>query len=111
MTTTFSEQFKKIRRHQDLSQEEIANKLFISRETISQWENDEATPNLSQLVQLSRLFDVSLDELVLNDSSHHRHDEHPTNFWQFAESYWWLIFPIGGFLSWFIPHIIEVIKQ
>ncbi|MCB8504334.1 helix-turn-helix domain-containing protein, partial [Enterococcus durans] len=51
----------------DFSQEELAEKLFVSRQTISNWENERSYPDVHNLLLLSVLFDVSLDELVKGD--------------------------------------------
>ena len=62
-----SKQIKKIRKQCDFSQEELAEKLFVSRQTISNWENERSYPDVHNLLLLSVLFDVSLDELVKGD--------------------------------------------
>lgn len=43
----------------------MAEKLYISRQAVSKWENGEATPDIDKLVQLAEIFGVSLDYLVL----------------------------------------------
>ncbi|GGE24047.1 helix-turn-helix domain-containing protein [Streptococcus himalayensis] len=62
---TFSEQLKALRVAKSLSQEELAQKLFISRQSISKWENGDATPDMENLITLATCLEVSLDELVL----------------------------------------------
>ncbi|NQM47733.1 helix-turn-helix transcriptional regulator [Streptococcus suis] len=49
----------------NLSQDDLAEKLYISRQAVSKWENGEATPDIDKLVQLAEIFGVSLDYLVL----------------------------------------------
>ena len=61
-----SEKILLLRRQQGLSQEEVAEKLGISRQSISRWELGTALPDASNLLQLSRLFSVSAD-FLLND--------------------------------------------
>lgn len=56
-----------LRKNGKLSQENLAERLNVSRQTISKWELNESAPNLKQAKQLSKLFKVSLDELVGND--------------------------------------------
>ncbi|MCK1200418.1 helix-turn-helix domain-containing protein [Streptococcus uberis] len=63
--TPFSSQLKILRQAKNLSQEALAEQLFISRQAISKWENGDATPDLENLVKLAEIFKVSLDELVL----------------------------------------------
>ena len=53
-----------LRNRENLSQEELAEKLFVTRQAVSRWENGETTPNTETLKQLSRLFDVSINTLL-----------------------------------------------
>lgn len=52
------------RKKQGLSQESIAEKLGVSRQTVSKWELDETTPDIYQAKKLSHFYNLSLDELV-----------------------------------------------
>ena len=56
-----------LRKKNGLSQEELAEKVGVARQTISKWELGETSPDLKQSKELSRIFKVSLDELVDND--------------------------------------------
>lgn len=58
------EKLYELRRAAGLSQEELAEKLSVSRQAVSKWENGAAQPELSKLVELSRLYGVSVDELL-----------------------------------------------
>ena len=60
-------QIKKHRQKTQLSQEELANRVYVSRQTISNWENDKSYPDVNSLVLLSEIFQVSLDTLVKGD--------------------------------------------
>lgn len=60
-------QIRKYRSEMQLSQEELAEKVFVSRQTISNWENDKNYPDIKSLVLLSDIFGVSLDNLVKGD--------------------------------------------
>ncbi|WP_040537524.1 helix-turn-helix domain-containing protein [Lentilactobacillus parafarraginis] len=62
-----SKQIKTHREREGLSQEELAEKLFVSRQTISNWENDRTYPDIDSLLLLSNQFGISLDELVKGD--------------------------------------------
>ena len=53
-----------LRTKNGLSQEELAEKLFVTRQAISRWETGETIPNIETLKLLSRLFDVSIDTLL-----------------------------------------------
>lgn len=56
-----------LRKKNGLSQEELAEKVGVARQTISKWELGETSPDLKQSKELSKIFKVSLDELVDND--------------------------------------------
>lgn len=56
-----------LRKKLGLSQEELAEKVGVARQTISKWELDETSPDLKQAKKLSQIFKISLDELVDND--------------------------------------------
>lgn len=58
---------KKFREKFNLSQEELADKVYSSRQTISNWENDKTYPDINSLKLLSNIFDVSLDNLIEGD--------------------------------------------
>lgn len=60
-------QIKKYRTEFSLSQDELAEKLFVTRQSISNWENDRTYPDIKSLVLLSVVFSVSLDQLVKGD--------------------------------------------
>ena len=53
-----------LRTKNGLSQEELADKLFVTRQAVSRWESGETTPNAQTLKTLSRLFDVSVNTLL-----------------------------------------------
>ena len=60
----FNEKLKELRKSRSLTQEELAEALFVSRTAISKWESGRGYPNLDSLKQLSRFFSVSIDELI-----------------------------------------------
>ena len=55
----------RLRAEHHLSQGDLAEALAVSRQSVSQWETDSSVPDLDRLVKLSRVFDVTLDELVM----------------------------------------------
>ena len=60
-------QIRKYRMEAKLSQDELADKIFVTRQTISNWENDRNYPDIRSLVLLSSVFGISLDILVKGD--------------------------------------------
>lgn len=61
---TFGERLYELRNKNNLSQEELAEVLDVSRQSISKWENDKAYPEMTRLLFMSDYFDVSLDYLM-----------------------------------------------
>ena len=57
-----------LRTKSGLSQDELAEKVFVTRQAVSRWENGETTPNTETLKLLSRLFDVSINTLISRDA-------------------------------------------
>ena len=55
-----------LRKSEKLSQEKLAEKIGVTRQTISNWELNESSPDLKQAKELSKVFNISLDELVGN---------------------------------------------
>lgn len=60
-------QIKKYRNELSLSQETLAEKVYVSRQTISNWENDKSYPDVNSLVLLGEVFHTSLDNLIKGD--------------------------------------------
>lgn len=56
-----------LRKNNKLSQEDLAEKLGVTRQTISKWELGQTYPSINQAKELSKIFNISLDELVNND--------------------------------------------
>ena len=59
---------KEKRKEYRLTQEELAEKVLVSPKTISNWENGKTTPDLESLIILAKLFNMSLDKLLLEGS-------------------------------------------
>lgn len=60
-------QIRKYRAKLELSQEELAEKVYVTRQTVSNWENGKSYPDIHSLLLLSSLFDISLDQLIKGD--------------------------------------------
>lgn len=64
MENIFKSQLSALRQKKHLSQELLAQKLFVSRQSISKWENGESEPNIDKLISISEIFSVNLDFLL-----------------------------------------------
>lgn len=60
-------QIRKYRKEQSLSQDELAERVYVSRQTISNWENDKSYPDVNSLILLSEVFHTSIDNLIKGD--------------------------------------------
>lgn len=61
----FGEQIKKLRKQKNLTQEQMASQLGISRQAVSNWENDRNLPDIEMLISIAVTFQISLDDLIL----------------------------------------------
>lgn len=66
---TFSEKLKSIRKKAGMSQEKLAEKIGVSRQAITKWETDAGIPDIDNIMALSSLFNISLDELLSNEKT------------------------------------------
>ena len=68
MEMQICERLKEARKNTGMTQEEVAERVLVSRVTISSWENGKTLPDIASLISLSDLYNISLDELVKGDS-------------------------------------------
>ena len=57
-------QIKKYRSELQISQEQLADRIYVSRQTISNWENEKNYPDVNSLILLSEVFQTSIDKLI-----------------------------------------------
>lgn len=62
----FSEKLMNLRKSKGWSQDEFAQKINVTRQTVSKWELGQTVPDMNKLIEMSKLFEISLDELVNN---------------------------------------------
>lgn len=65
----FYENLNRLRKEKGWSQEELGNRLNVSRQTVSKWELGTTTPELNKLMELSRILQISIDELAGNSAT------------------------------------------
>ena len=61
---TIGERLYKLRKDKNISQEELANELNVSRQTISKWETGESSPDFDKIIPLCEYFNITSDELL-----------------------------------------------
>lgn len=64
---TFAEKLKSIRKQAGMSQEQLAERLGVSRQAVTKWETDAGIPDIENIMAISALFDISIDELLSNE--------------------------------------------
>lgn len=74
----FNEKLIELRRKKGLSQEELGYKLNVTRQTVSKWELGQTTPEMDKLIEISKEFDISIDELINDSEIHNLTDTIPT---------------------------------
>lgn len=119
-------QIKKYREKLGFSQDQLAEMLYVTRQSVSKWESGDAVPDLEKIVKMSKIFNVSLDNLVLGKESENKNIPEidtsefvydPTknlyvrrlgkmNFWEFLQKDWWIILVflwliLGFFRHWY----------
>ena len=104
----FGEKLTKLRKQKGLSQEELGYELNVTRQTISKWELGQTTPEMDKLVEMSKVFGVTVDELTsegeIANSEPQKIEDRPINDKPKNNSTWKVvllivaIFIIGGVL-------------
>ncbi|MEG0191421.1 MAG: helix-turn-helix transcriptional regulator [Lachnospiraceae bacterium] len=73
------QKLKKVRTQSGYTQEAVAEKINVSRQTISNWENEKSYPDILSVIELSDLYSISLDDLLKGDRKMIAHLEESTN--------------------------------
>ena len=73
---TFAEKLKSLRKQASMSQEQLAEKLGVSRQAVTKWETDTGIPDIENIKSISSLFDISIDELLSNENASQKKSEH-----------------------------------
>ena len=63
----FGEKLRKLRTDRGLTQDDLAEKIYVTRTAISKWESDRGYPNIDSLKAISKFFSVSIDDLLSPD--------------------------------------------
>ncbi len=83
---TVGEKIQKYRKDLDLSQEELGQKLLVSRQTISLWEKDQTVPTIDNLIRLREIFGVSVDEILGFETIEQNNEVLPNELYRFTFS-------------------------
>ena len=69
MNMKFNEKLIELRKKAGFSQEQLGDKLDVTRQTVSKWELGETTPEMEKLIRMSEIFNISIDELIGNNNN------------------------------------------
>jgi len=83
---TVGEKIQMYRKQLDLSQEELGQKLLVSRQTISLWEKDQTVPTIDNLIRLREIFGVSVDEILGFETIEQNNEISPDELYRFTFS-------------------------
>ncbi len=109
---TLGEKIKNYRQKLGLSQEQFAEKINVSRQAITKWENDSGIPDIDNLILLSKVMGVSLDELVMGEKDNDISDIQRSVINQRNRNCTLYLFAVIGFsftwFCWFISLLLNV---
>lgn len=71
----FNEKLIELRKKEGLSQEELGYKLNVTRQTVSKWELGQTTPEMDKLIEISKMFNISVDELINDSETNTKNDQ------------------------------------
>lgn len=109
---TLGERIKNYRQKAGLSQEQLAEKINVSRQAITKWENDSGIPDIDNLISLSKFMGLSLDELVMGEKENDISDIKRSAINQRNRNCKLYLFAVIGFsfalFCWFISLLLNV---
>ena len=109
---TLGEIIKNYRQKAGLSQEQLAEKINVSRQAITKWENDSGIPDIDNLISLSKVMGLSLDELVMGEKENDISDIKRSAINQRNRNCKLYLFAVIGFsfalFCWFISLLLNV---
>ena len=93
---------KELRNVKGWNQEVFADKVYVSRQTVSAWENDKSYPDIKSLLLMSEIFEVTLDDLIKGDIEMMHNEINQDSIRNFNK--WSTVFSIGFIILLFIPY-------
>lgn len=94
----FGEKLKRLREENAFTQDDVARKLNVTRQSVSNWENNKNLPDLTLLVTLSQLYNISLDNLVREEKNVVKSIKHQLHSYRTTALVTLLIFAVLAFL-------------
>lgn len=112
-TKSIGERIKSCREQENITQEDLSQKLNVSRQSVSKWEKGTSLPDIDRLVSLSELFNISLDELITGKEPYTKKvivknpPVHHMNAYEFWAKYWWTLMPFIGIIYAFLINLFD----
>mgnify|MGYP001007728346 CR=1 FL=1 len=99
----FNEKLQQLRKQKSLTQEELAEQLFVSRTAISKWESGRGLPNIDSLKAISKVFGITIDELLSGDDIIQAAEEEKKENAISLRTILYGLFDVMSFVFFFIP--------
>ena len=99
---SLGEKICNLRKSKNLTQEELGDLLKVSRQSVSKWESDMAYPETNHLIELSKIFNCSMDYLLKDEENINTDPNKKDNFVNFIKKHWrkiFIVFYICGFIA------------
>lgn len=97
MKSNFADNLKKIRKENNLSQEQLADKLGVSRQSVSKWESSAAYPEMDKVLQLCKMFNLNVDELLNQNIKELKEEKESVN-------------KVNNYVNSFLDYITKTVK-
>ena len=102
----FHEKLYELRKAAGMTQNDLAEKLNVSRQAVSRWEQGSAMPDVENLIAISDLFGVTLDELLRGEATpaHIPQEKPEPRYWDYVHPKWWLplVVAVAAFAWYFL---------
>lgn len=99
----FKEKLISLRKNNNMTQEELAEKIYVTRTAVSKWENGRGCPNLDSLKKISELFNISINDLLSSEEAIYLAEENNKEIVKNNSLYLFSILDIISFVIMFLP--------
>lgn len=101
----FKENLIQLRKKANLSQEQLADKLSVTRQAISKWESGQTMPEADKILLLSDIFNVTTDRLLKGTEDSQKHKQEGVDFFPLMGYIFLILLAIGGYIGYFVLYM------
>lgn len=101
----FKENLIQLRKKANLSQEQLADKLNVTRQAISKWESGQTMPEADKILLLSDIFNVTTDRLLKGTEDSQNHKKEGVDFFPLMGYIFLILLAIGGYIGYFVLYM------